>query len=105
MEGKASRYTRLRMGGIGCYSKWKPGSTGMETPGVLLAQSFKSIACFGRAFHMKGSLAVMADAVFFGELASVLEHAGRFRLLYKGVWVRVRQQKHERWCEGWLMRV
>ena len=51
-------------GGIECYSRWEPGRTGMATPGLLLAQSFKSITCFGHAFHMKGALAVMADDVF-----------------------------------------
>ena len=50
----------LRMGGIGCYSRWEPGSTRM----ALLAQSFKSTTCFGCTFLMKGTLAVMADKVF-----------------------------------------
>ena len=66
MEGKAWGLMGLHMGGIGSFSRWETGSTGMATPGVLLAQSFKSITCFGRAFHMKGMLAVMADEVFFG---------------------------------------
>ena len=70
-------------GGIECYSRWEPGSTGMAMPGFLPAQSFKSITCFGRAFHMKGALAVMADEGFLG-LASDLEHAGHFRSVYKG---------------------
>ena len=30
-------------------------------PGVLLVQTFKRITCFGRAFHVNGVLAVMAD--------------------------------------------
>ena len=37
---------------------------------------------------------------FFGGLASVLVHAGQFRLLYKGGLGLRRQQEHERWCEG-----
>ena len=65
-------------GGIECYSRWEPGSTGIVTPGVLLVQSFRSITCFGHAFYMNVALAVMADAGFLG-LASVLEHAGHFR--------------------------
>ena len=40
MEGKEWCYTGLRMGGIGCHSRWEPESTGMAIPGVLLAQSF-----------------------------------------------------------------
>ena len=59
MEGKAWGYTGLRMGGIGCYSRWVPGSTGMA--GVPLVQSLKSIMCFERAIHMIGALAVLAD--------------------------------------------
>ena len=52
---------RTAHGGIGWYSRWKPGRTGMAMPGDLLTQSFKSITCFRHAFHMKGALAVMAD--------------------------------------------
>ena len=33
----------------------------MATSVVLLAESFKSITCFWRAFHMKGALSDMAD--------------------------------------------
>ena len=65
MEGKAWGYTGLRMGGVGCYSRWEFGSAVISTLGVLFVQSFKSITCFGRAFHMKGTLAVMADEIFF----------------------------------------
>ena len=57
--------TGQRMGGIGCYCIWVPGSAGMATLGVLLAQSFKSIMRSGRTFHMKGALAVMADDRFY----------------------------------------
>ena len=39
-------------------------SAGMATPGVMLAQLFKSIMCFVRVFHMKGALAVLANKVF-----------------------------------------
>ena len=66
MEDKASGYTGLRMGGIGCCSRWQPGGTGIATPGVLLAQSFQSNTCFGRAFHMKDALAVMTYEGFGG---------------------------------------
>ena len=68
----------------------------MATPGVLLAQSFKSITCFGRAFHMKGAFAVMADDGSLG-LASVLKHAGHFRLQYKWGLGSHGQQEHERY--------
>ena len=51
------------MAGIGCCSRLEPGSTGLATPGVQPAQSINSIAYFGRANHMKGTLAVMADEV------------------------------------------
>ena len=64
MGGKAWGYTGQRMGGIGCYSSWVPGSTGMATPGILPVQSFKNITCFGHAIHMKGTLEVMADGFF-----------------------------------------
>ena len=37
----------------------------MATPGFLLAQLFKRITCFGRAFRMKVELAVMAVDEFF----------------------------------------
>ena len=69
----------------------------MAIPSVLLVQTFKNITCFGRAFHMKGALAVMADEGFLG-LASVLEHSGHFRLLYRGElgW----RRQHEQWCGG-----
>ena len=54
-----------------------------------------SMMCFGRTFHMKGALAVMADEVFWG-LACALEHAEHVRLLFKGGngshWL----QEHER---------
>ena len=66
MQGKAWGYTGLRMGGIGCCSRWEPGSTGMATTGVLLAQSFMNITCFEHAFKLKNALAVMADKVFWG---------------------------------------
>ena len=62
--------------GIGCYSRWVPGSVGMAMPGVLLAQSLKSITCFWRTFHMKGALAVLVNKRY-------LEHVGHFRLIYK----------------------
>ena len=62
MEGKAWGYTGLRLEGNVCYSRWEPGSA---APGVLLAQLFKSITCYGRTFHMKGTLAVMADEGLF----------------------------------------
>ena len=55
----------------------------MAPPGVLVAQSLKIIACFGRAFHIKGALVVIADEDFSG-LASVSEHAGHLRLLHRG---------------------
>ena len=29
MEGRAWGHAGLHMGGIGCYSRWEPGSTGM----------------------------------------------------------------------------
>ena len=38
----------------------------MAAPGILLAPSFKSMTCFGHAFHVKGELAVMADEGFLG---------------------------------------
>ena len=65
MEGNACGYKGLHMGGIGCYSKWVPGSAGTTTPGVPLAQSFNRITCFGRAFRVKGTLVVMTYKVFF----------------------------------------
>ena len=42
-----------------------PGSAGMKTPGVQHTQSFKIIACFRRALHMKGMLEVLADKGFW----------------------------------------
>ena len=42
--------------------------------------------------------AVMAD-VFLGGLASVLEHGGHLKLLYRGGLDSRRQQELERWCE------
>ena len=54
------------MRGIGCCRRWEPGSTGMATPGILLAQSFKSITCFVQAFQVKDATAIMADEVCFG---------------------------------------
>ena len=54
------------MGEIGCHSRLEPRSTEMATSGALFAQSFKSITCFGRAFYVKGALAVMADEWFWG---------------------------------------
>ena len=64
MEGMAWGYTGQRMVGIGRLFRWEPGSTGLVVPDVLLVQSFKSITCFGRAFHVKGALACLADEVF-----------------------------------------
>ena len=64
MEDKALGYMGLCVGGIGCYSRRVPCSAGMATPDVLLAQSFMSKMCFGRAFHMKG--AVLTDKGVFG---------------------------------------
>ena len=72
------------VGGIECYMRCVPYCTGMVMPGILLAQSFKSITCFGCATHMKGALAVLAVKVFWG-LVSVFMHACHFRLSYKGV--------------------
>ena len=43
-----------------------PGSAGMVTPSVLLAQSFMSIAFFGRAIYIEASLAVLTDKRLFG---------------------------------------
>ena len=43
-----------------------PGSAGMATPGVPLAQSLKSIPRFGRAFLMIGAHAVPADERLLG---------------------------------------
>ena len=77
MGGKAWGCTKLRMWEIGCRSRWEPVGTGIATPDVLLKQSFKNITYVGRAFNMKGALAVMASA---------LEHAGHFTLLYKKGW-------------------
>ena len=57
MEGKPLGDTGLRMGGIGCYIRWAPRNEGMVTPGAMLAQSFKSITCFGHLFYMKGAIA------------------------------------------------
>ena len=68
MEGMARGYTGLCIGGIGCCSRWVPGSAGMATPGILLAQLFKTIMCFGWAFCMEGVLSVMADKGFLGVL-------------------------------------
>ena len=70
-------------GGIVCCSRWMPGSAGVATPGVLIAQSFKGIACYVCALHIKGAHAVLADKVFFS-LVCILEHDGHFRLLCKG---------------------
>ena len=58
-------------GGIGCYSRWVPGGAGTAMRGILLAQSFKSITCFGRSLHKKSTLVVLADKGF-GGLVSVL---------------------------------
>ena len=52
------------MGGIGCDSRWVAGSAGIGTPSVLLAQSFRSMPYFGRALHIKGVHAVLADNGF-----------------------------------------
>ena len=38
----------------------------MVAPGILLAQSLMGITCFGRAIHMKGALAFLADENFLG---------------------------------------
>ena len=38
-----------------------PGVAGLETPGVLFAQSFNGVTYFGRALSMKGALAALAD--------------------------------------------
>ena len=59
----------VRGEGIWCYTRWVPRSAGMAMIGILLAQSFKSIACFGRALHMKGAPAVLADKGFLSSLA------------------------------------
>ena len=69
------------MGVIGCHSRCESGSTGMATPGVLFAHSFKSISCFGRTCNN-------GRREFFGGLFSVLEHFGHFRLSCR--WGRVR---------------
>ena len=53
---------RTEHGENGCYSRWVPGRARMAMPGVLLEQSFM---CSGRALHMKGTHAVLADNGFF----------------------------------------
>ena len=43
--------------------------------------------------------------MFFGGLVSVLKHTRHFGLLYIGGQNSLRQQDHERWYEGWMMKV
>ena len=62
--------------------QWIPGSTGLITPDVPIAQSFNGITRFWRALHIKGAHVVLANKGILG-LASVLGHAGHFRLLCK----------------------
>ena len=65
--------------GIVCCSRWGPGGAGLAMPGVMIAQSFKGITCFGLALHMKYALASLVDEGFFC-MVSVFVHAGHFRL-------------------------
>ena len=60
-----------------------PRSAGMTLQGVVLAQLFMIITCFGCALHMKSTCSSGRQRVF-GGMVSVLEHAGHFRLFYKG---------------------
>ena len=53
MEGMNVGFHGTAHGGIGYFSILVPGSVGMATPGVLLAQTFKSITRFGSTFHMQ----------------------------------------------------
>ena len=104
MEGKVWGYMGLRMRGIWRYSRWLLEITGIATSGILFAQSSKSITCFGRAFHMKGALAVLAYNAFWG-LVSVLEHAENLRPLFKGKDEFKEAEKYEQWCGRGLIRV
>ena len=70
----------------------------MAAPGVLLAQLFNSIACFGSTFHMKGPFAVMTDDVLFFVLLAFWSLLGVSGCHIKGgpSW----RRQHERWWEG-----
>ena len=63
-------------GGIGYYINWLPVNAGLATSDVPLAQSFKSITCYGSALKLKYVMLIIVIDGWEGMEVVGREHAG-----------------------------